>query len=318
MTLLVALAILLLAPLLVGAVMTAVIARDVAARYPPLGHFLPLAGGRLQVVEAGPPDGPAVVLLHGASGSSADPMATLGRRLAARFRVVALDRPGHGWSDRIAPDAASPAAQARVVVEALDRLGIERAIVVGHSWAGALATNLALDHADRVAGLALLAPVTHPWPGGGTSWYYGPATSALGWLFTRTLTTPLGRLWLEPALAGVFAPQRPPPGYVDAARVPLVLRPAVFQANAEDVAGLYDFVAGQSARYGAIRAPTVIVSGDADRIVWTDLHSRALEREIPGARLVVLPGIGHMPHHAAPDLIAREIEALNERAVARP
>ena len=85
---------------------------------------------------------------------------------------------------------------------------------------------------------------------------------------------------------------------------------APFRTNAEDVAGLYRFVARQSRRYGAIRAPTAIVSGDADTIVWTNLHSRSLEREIPGARLVVLPGVGHMPHHAAPDIVVREIEGV--------
>jgi pimeloyl-ACP methyl ester carboxylesterase len=89
-----------------------------------------------------------------------------------------------------------------------------------------------------------------------------------------------------------------------------VLRPRAFRANAEDVSGLYRFVVRQSRRYGAIRAPTAIVSGDADTIVWTNLHSRSLVREIPGARLVILPGVGHMPHHAPPDIVAREIEAV--------
>jgi len=115
---------------------------------------------------------------------------------------------------------------------------------------------------------------------------------------------------MGPTLGVVFAPQASPPGYVERSRIPLVLRPGAFRANAEDVSGLYAFVARQSRRYGAIRTPTAIVSGDADTIVWTNLHSRSLEREIPGARLVVLPGVGHMPHHAAPDIVAREIEAV--------
>ena len=252
-----------------------------------------------------------VLLLHGASGSSADPILALGRRLAVRYRVLAVDRPGHGWSDRIGgAEAASPARQASVVWEALTRLGVERAIVVGHSWSGALAANMALDHADRVAGLVLLSPVSHPWPGGGVTWYYSPTASVLGAFVTRVVTTPLGLLALRPAARAVFQPQDAPPDYVDAARVPLVLRPRTFRANAEDVAGLHAFVSEQSRRYGAIRAPTVILSGDADRIVWTNLHSRSLEREIPNARLVVLPGVGHMPHFAAPDRIVAEIDAL--------
>jgi pimeloyl-ACP methyl ester carboxylesterase len=162
-------------------------------------------------------------------------------------------------------------------------MGIARAIVVGHSWAGALALNLALDHADLVAGLALLAPLSHPWPGAGISWYYRPATwPVLGRFLVWTVTTPAGLLLMKPTLSVVFAPQSPPAGYLDRSRIPLVLRPRPFRTNAEDVAGLYRFVARQSRRYGAIRAPTAIVSGDADTIVWTNLHSRSLEREIPG------------------------------------
>src|SRR5215204_2231209 len=138
--------------LLCGAVATLVIARVIETRYPPAGRLIEVAGGRLHVVEMAPqgrePEA-TVLLLHGASGSSGDPMMALGERLAQRFRVVAVDRPGSGWSDRIGgAGAASPATQARIIRAALREIGIERAIVVGHSWAGALALNLALDHAD--------------------------------------------------------------------------------------------------------------------------------------------------------------------------
>jgi pimeloyl-ACP methyl ester carboxylesterase len=300
---------------LCGALATFVIAKVIEARYPPDGRFVAVTGGRLHVVEMMPreraPEA-TVLLLHGASGSSGDPAAALGERLSRRFRVIAVDRPGSGWSDRVGgADAASPATQARAIREALGRLGVARAIVVGHSWSGALALNLALDHADLVAALVLLSPVSHPWPRARISWYYRPTTfPVLGRLLTWTWTTPAGLFLMNPTLAAVFWPQVPPPDYVDRARIPLVLRPGPFRANAEDVVGLYGFVAAQNRRYGAIRVPTVIVSGDADTIVWTNLHSRSLEREIPGARLVVLPGVGHMPHYAAPDLVAREIEAL--------
>jgi pimeloyl-ACP methyl ester carboxylesterase len=303
-----------------AALTTWFITQIVEARYPPTGRFVEVGGGRLHLIDAGPTDRPplgTLLLLHGASASSADPMLAIGRTLAQKYRVIAPDRPGHGWSDRIAgADAASPARQAGIIREMLERLGVERAIVVGHSWSGALATNLALDHSDRVAGLVLLAPVSHPWPGGAISWYYKPATARwLGWLLTRTLAAPAGLLGLDPGIQVVFAPQAAPPRYREDARVPLLLRPAAFQANAEDVAGLHAFVLRQSSRYGAIRAPTVIISGDADTIVWTNLHSRSLSHEIPEAKLMVLPGVGHMPHHAAADLVIREIEALAERSM---
>jgi len=121
---------------------------------------------------------------------------------------------------------------------------------------------------------------------------------------------PAALLWIDSMMATIFDPQAPPPDYQERARVALAFRPAVLSANAEDLAGLYGFVAAQSRRYGAIRTPTVIVSGDADKVVWTNLHSRFLARDIPGARLVLLPGVGHMPHHFAPDRVAGEIETM--------
>ena len=308
---------------LLGGLATWFITRGIEARYPPLGRFVEVDGGRLHYIEAGPAGAEpraTVVFLHGASGSHADPMMALGDRLSDRYRVIAFDRPGHGWSERIAGEAAaSPVRQAAIIRDALGRLGVERAIVVAHSWAGSILPNLALDHSDVVAGTVYLAPVTHPWPGGGIAWYFGPAArSWLGWLMTRTVTTPAGVLALDAVTRAVFAPQEPPPDYADKARVPLVLRPSAFQANAQDVAGLYAAVTAQHARYRDIRVPTVIVSGDADTIVWTDVHSRGLAREVPGARLIVLPGVGHMPHHAAPDLVIAEIDRLAAMPAQRP
>ncbi len=301
---------LVVAVLLTGAIATRIVAARVATANPPLGRFVEIPGGRLHLIEAGPASAPTIVLLHGASGSASDSMGALGARLAERYRVIAFDRPGHGWSDRITPEAASPAVQARLIREGLRAMGVERPIVVGHSFSGAVATAFALDHPDALSGLVLLSPVSHPWPGGEITWYYGPATSWWGRLFTRTLTTPLGALVFDGAANAVFRPQAAPPNYVERAQARLVLRPSAFEANARDIAGLHDFVQRQSSRYGAIGVPTVIVSGDADRIVWTHLHSRALEREIPGARLVVIPGMGHMPHWTAVDTMAAVIDRV--------
>src|SRR5687767_948824 len=112
-----------------GAALTWVIGLIIEARYPPTGRFVSVEGGRLHVIEAGPaePLG-TVVLLHGASGNAADPMLALGHKLSERYRVLAVDRPGHGWSDRIAGQAAAaPARQAAIIAEALRALGVRRA-----------------------------------------------------------------------------------------------------------------------------------------------------------------------------------------------
>ena len=148
------------------AVVTALGVAAIERANPPQGRFVEVEGGRLHLVELGSPDAPPVVLLHGASGNLGDMRLALGDRLAVRHRVILIDRPGHGWSERPGGSAdASPARQAKLIHQALQTIGVRRAIVVGHSWSGALATAYALDNPQDVAGLVLLAPVTHPWTG---------------------------------------------------------------------------------------------------------------------------------------------------------
>ncbi len=301
---------------LIGLVgLTAFGAAAIGRRYRPRGKLVPVTGGRLHVSDAGPRAEPCaavpIVLLHGASGNLEDMRLALGERLSVRHRVVMIDRPGHGFSERPRePAVATPAGQAALVTEALAELGIPRAIVVGYSWSGALAAALALAAPHRVAGLVLLAPVTHPWPGG-ISWYYRvAATPVLGQLFAWTIALPIGMLMLEAGTHKAFAPQSRPDGYVEHAATPLLLRPAEFLANARDVAALKASVAAQAPLYPTIAAPTVIITGDRDGTVSPRLHAEAIAAAIPRARLVVAPGVGHMVHHVASDLVCAEIERM--------
>jgi pimeloyl-ACP methyl ester carboxylesterase len=206
---------------------------------------------------------------------------------------------------------ADPGRQAQAVLAALDAIGVGRVVLVAHSLAGAMAARIALDHPERVAGLVLLGAVTHPWPGGKITWYYHPASwPGFGAGFVRTVVTPVGALVLEPSIAGVFAPQAPPADYAERAQIKLALRPSSFLANAQDVRVMYDYVARQAPRYGALAMPVVAIAGDADTVVWTHVHSHGIAGAAKRGRLIELPGVGHMPHHAVPDLIAREILAL--------
>jgi pimeloyl-ACP methyl ester carboxylesterase len=292
--------------------MTAMGAFAIASRHPPAGRFVETDGGRLHVLELGTrTDAPPVVLLHGASANLQDMRLTLGERLAARHRVILIDRPGHGWSERPdGDDAASSTRQAALIAQALDRLGVPRAIIVGHSFAGAVVTALALDHPARVAGLALLAPVTHPWPGG-IAWFYRLAsTPVVGPLFARTIVLPAAFPLLDRLAQAVSTPQTMPDDYVRRSALALLLRPSSFIANASDVARLKASVVRQSPRYAEIVAPTVIVVGDRDTIVSPKIHSRALASTLPHVKLIVLPGIGHAVQHVAADIVVAEIDRL--------
>jgi pimeloyl-ACP methyl ester carboxylesterase len=200
------------------AALTAIGTVAIERQYPPQGRFVDVAGGRLHVLERGKPDAPVVVLLHGASGNLQDVNAALGAPLAARYRVIMIDRPGHGWSDRPGGDDASPARQAVLIAQALEKLGVAHAIIVGVSWSGALATSYALAFPQRVAGLVLLAPVSHPWPGG-IAWNYRLASMpVLGPLFVRTVLMPLAYPIMDGLVRAAFAPQPMPDGVSGACR----------------------------------------------------------------------------------------------------
>lgn len=308
--------------LVVGlAVFAHIEAGRIALAYPPSGRFMAIDGGRLHYTERAPlgPDHGTVLLLHGASGNQADVMLALGDRLAAQgFRVIAPDRPGHGWSDRPDGEAdAAPDRQAALLRQGLHTIGVDHAVVLGHSWSGALAVAFALDQPDFTDGLVLVAPVTRPWSTG-VAWYYAWAGSpVVGPLFNTLLTMPVGLLAMEAGIKSVFTPQDPPPDYANRTGLELLLRPGEFTANAQDVGRLSAFLEAQAPRMGSITAPTAIVTGDHDGIVWTELHSYGSAKLIPGATLTVLPGVGHSPHWSAPDSVVAAVLEVTSRARAR-
>jgi hypothetical protein len=86
----------------------------------------------------------------------------------------------------------------------------------------------------------------------------------------------------------------------------------------QDFAVMHDAVLNQSRRYGEIRIPAVVVAGDRDEIVWTDLHSHAFVQAVPGARLILMPGLGHMPQYADGKVVLAAIEDLAERIATDP
>jgi pimeloyl-ACP methyl ester carboxylesterase len=281
--------------------------------YPQAGRTIEVAGAALNVLDIGPRDAqtPPIVMIHGASSNLGMMRLPLGDELAKTHRVILIDRPGHGWSSRGQLADSTPEIQGRMIDEALEKLGVASAIVVVHSWAGALGTRMALDHPQRVAGLVMLAPVAYPWRGG-VGWYNKLVTRpVIGPLLAYTITLPLGYFLTNPGARGVFLPQAMPDGFVANTATPLLLRPRAFLANAWDLVTLKQAVREQAPRYREITAPTVIISGDADKTVYPDIHSRPLAATLPHAKLIMLPGVGHMVQDAAPDLVMREIDAMS-------
>jgi pimeloyl-ACP methyl ester carboxylesterase len=281
--------------------------------YPAQGEAIEVAGASLNVVDIGPRDaaGPPIVMIHGASSNLESMRQPLGDMLAKSHRVILIDRSGHGWSTRANEDDSTPAVQGRMIDQALEKMGVGQAILVVHSWAGALGARMALDYPRRVAGLVMLAPVAYPWPGG-VGWYNDVVTTpVIGPLLAYTITLPLGTFLTEPGARSVFLPQIMPKDFVSDTATPLLLRPREFLANARDLVTLKAAVREQAPRYNAIMAPTVVIAGDeSDKTVSTNIHSRPFAAVVPGAKLIVLPNVGHMVQNAAPELVVREIDAM--------
>jgi pimeloyl-ACP methyl ester carboxylesterase len=297
-----------------GAVLTFVGKVVIERLHPPRGRFIDIAGLRQHVAELGAKTGaPPIVLVHGAGCNLEDMRLALGEKLATRHHVILIDRAGMGWSERRG-SGSSPAYQAAILRDVLDRLGVGRAVVVGHSWGGALAMAFALDHPDRVAGLVLLAPPLFPFPRSMTWLYSIFATPVAGWLYAHTLALPLGALFIGLGLGSAFLPQRPPRGYIRQTAALLLLRPATFLANARDVDDLRVFLAREAKRYGTLATPITVMTGDRDMVVAPQRHAMAFAAAVSGARLEVLPGIGHMLHHVATDRVIAEIEEATRMA----
>jgi pimeloyl-ACP methyl ester carboxylesterase len=280
--------------------------------YPAQGKVIEVAGASLNIVDIGPRDagGPPVVMIHGASSNLEIMRQPLGDRLAEKHRVILIDRPGHGWSTRARLDDSTPAIQGRMIDEALEKLGVGRAVLVVHSWSGALGARMALDYPQRVAGLVMLAPVAYPWPGG-VGWYNKVVTTpVIGPLLAYTITLPLGFFLTESGSRGVFLPQIMPQDFVSNTATPLLLRPREFLANARDLVTLKAAVAEQAPRYANIGVPLVVITGDVDKTVSTNIHSRPLAAMVANAKLIVLPDVGHMVQNAVPDLVISEIDAM--------
>ena len=292
-----------------GAAACAPSRRAAERRHPPVGRFVEAEGLAVHYVEKGA--GVSVVLIHGASGNLRDMTFSLVDRLAAEgLRPIAFDRPGLGYTERPERRGWDPAVQARVLRAAAKAIGVERAVVMGHSWGGAAAMAWALDAPETVIGAMSLAGATHPW-GGDAGLLYSLGASPIWGGPTRLLASALVDV-AEPGavIDRIFKPNAAPEGYARHIGVGLALRPETFRANAEDLDNLHRCVERLAPRYGELAMPIEAVHGEADRTVWAEIHAKPLAEQAQNARLTLLPGVGHMPHHTAEDEVVAGLKRL--------
>lgn len=277
--------------------------------YRPAGRFVSVQGVKLHYTEAG--EGRPVVFLHGGVLDGRDFDEALKLCAAGGRRALAFDRPGYGHSERPRGPRLTPMKQAELIHEALKELGIERPVIVGHSWSGLLALAYALRYPEDTAGIVTLGGGMYKegYPAG----RWDPVSvlavlPVLGDLALHALLAALGPLAARGMLKATFAPEPVPQAYLRRA-LALWLRPSQFKANREDVLAFVPAAEALSPRYAEIRVPTVIVVGENDPFS-TKEHSFRLHRELAGSRLMVLPDAAHMIPQHHPEETAKAVELV--------
>lgn len=294
--------------------------RATVQAYPREGQIVDVGGVEMHVIVQG--EGPDLVLIHGASGSTRDFTFDFADRLSDRYRVFIVDRPGLGYSTSALPGetsmfatkGASPTLQAQHISKAVKELGAENPIVVGHSYGGIVSLAWGLEDQENIAGLVLLGSVSNPWPGG-LGWYYDVNGSFLGGAVVPPLLSAFApQSAIDATMVSIFEPQDAPENYSNFVGPRLVLRRDSLRSNARQIMNLRPEVVKLSPRYGELTLPVEILHGDADTIVPLNIHSAVLVDQIEASNLVVLPGVGHMPHHTNPDDVIAAIDRIRQKA----
>jgi 3-oxoadipate enol-lactonase len=246
-------------------------------------------------VHGGTTDGPTVVLLHGMLMDNAMWKHQV-PALSKVARVIALEGPGHGKSAPGLP--ATLETQADAVADALEALGITRAVICGLSWGGMIAMRVAIRHPQRTAGLVLCGTA-------GNAWNVLERTRTLA--YARILERVPLQPWMVkhlfvPRMYGAATRKREPHMYREVhARIVQMDQPALREVT-RSIANRSNAL-GDLTRY---KGPALIVCGERDRVtpIW---QSALLARALPQAKFVRLPKMGQFAPYEAPEVVNEEL-----------
>lgn len=270
-------------------------------------HFVKVDGLRIHYVESG--SGRPVVLIHGNAGSVEDFEGRTLSLLSDHYRVLAIDRPGHGRSDRPARNA-SVEFQADLLHHTLSILGISDPILVGHSWGAALALAYALRYPSEVSAMVLLAPAAYPDDSGDGLLRTATRVPLIGDLTLLLGKVLVGRHMLKAALGRAFSPQPVSDRYFRIANSRWLDRKHL-KAYVEDEASLNDSLKRMSKRYSEISVPVIIVTGDKDKIVSPEQNAIALHKVLPVSELIQMKDKGHEIPQTDPETIDVAVNMLS-------
>ena len=274
--------------------------------------FVTVEGTRLHFLIKG--EGRPVVLIHGNPGSGQDWIRLFGP-LVAHHKIIAFDRPGHGHSQRPKHGDATVEVQARLLHDALKQLHVERPIVVGHSWGGALALVYAITYPKEVAGVVLVAPAVYE--SQDVVLTNLPAVPVIGDAVNFVLTPLFGASIVRSELKKAFSPDPVPKNYLRSVLLEWT-KPKKVKAYSLDESSLNDSLKKFSPRYPEITVPVSILTGDSDLIVSEKDNADRLHQALPRSHLIVLPKTGHQIPFTRPQAVVDEIERVQRLSRVRP
>jgi pimeloyl-ACP methyl ester carboxylesterase len=302
-------------PIAAGVVVAAVasallnrwLAQKAERRNPPLGRFITVDGVRLHYVDRG--TGTPLVLLHG-NGSMIEDFQSSGLiDLAAKnYRVIAIDRPGFGHSNRPRSTVWTPQAQADLIAAALKKIGVPRAIILGHSWGTLVALALAVKYPQEVQALVLASGYYYPTARADVVMLSPPAIPLIGDLLSHTISPLLSRLMWPLLLRKIFGPS-PVPEKFKGFPEEMAVRPSQIRASAAESALMIPSAHTLEQQYRLLQMPVAIVAGAEDRLIESE-QSFHLHRDIPQSTLRSVPGTGHMVHQTATGEIMSAIDLV--------
>ena len=292
-------------------------ARKVEAAVPPCGQFIDIDGQRLHYVDTGG-TGPAIVMIHGLGGTLWNYTYALVDKLSGEFRVIAVDRPGSGYSARPDGAPAKLSAQANTLAKFTRALGLKQPLLVGHSLGGALSLAIALDHPDCAGALALIAPLTQaqddvPEPFQGLDINSPVLRKIIAW----TLAIPLSIRNAPALLKIVFGPDAVPADFPTRGAGLLSLRPKSFYNTSSDLVAVNEDLPGMMKRYGGLSIPLGMLFAKGDLILDYRRQGEAMKQQCPALDLVLMDEHGHMLPVTAPDSTASLIRRVAARQFAR-
>ena len=293
-----------------GKIYTDILVQRAEAKYPP-ANFVTVENVRLHYIDAG--SGQPVIFISGGSGKVQDfSLSPLYELAMNKYRVIIIDRPGLGYSEKPTDEEVTPDVQARLIYEALKELEIEKPIIVGQSWGGVIALAYAQEYSSELSGIVLLGSSPYPRERQTDFFNFIARTPIIGEFIVHTIYVPIGRHWVAPVIIeqnkDYFAPLDSVPETFYDSTIELGLRPSHVLASAKETLIIPASLAALVSDLDKVNVPVIIVDGDQDTHAIE--QATRLEQDLPMSRVVIVEGANHYLWFSKAEVVIEAIQEL--------